>query len=347
MRYGLKPEDLLERLALLAGKIPVPIIDSMLPVIQARALICAARAGVFDAMRAPGDHRPADVARLCGVEEDCLELILRVLIPPGYIVQGRRGYHLSKMARSSLARGGDSPCAGFVEFGAVQWRVIERMDEVLKTGQSLDLHHTFEGDRDWEVYQRAMLDLARLAAPVLAAKVPVPRGARRIVDLGGSHGYLGAAICRKHPPMKSEVYDLEPAVKHARRLAAEAGIADIVEHRVADLAEVELGAGVDVALLANIVHHFTPEMNLGILRRVRAAMSPRGVVAIWDMVQPSRSAPAELGAEAASLLFRISSNSRAFTAEEYTGWLSQSGFQRIRTIRSPTAPGQVLVVAHT
>jgi hypothetical protein len=75
-------------------------------------------------------------------------------------------------------------------------------------------------------------------------------------------------------------------------------------------------------------------------------MSPGGVVAIWDMVQPSRGARVDLGAEAAALMFRVTSNSRVCTAEEYSSWLSQSGFQRVQVYWPPRVPVQVLVVAH-
>ena len=80
-----------------------------------------------------------------------------------------------------------------------------------------------------------MLETARFDAPVLARHVPVREGATRLLDLGGSHGLMGATLCRKHPPMRSTVLDLAAAIEHARALAAREGIADVVEHRAGDL----------------------------------------------------------------------------------------------------------------
>ena len=54
---------------------------------------------------------------------------------------------------------------------------------------------------------------------MLARHVPVRKGATRLLDLAGSHGLMGATLCRKHPPMRSTVIDLPAAIEHARRLA--------------------------------------------------------------------------------------------------------------------------------
>ena len=57
----------------------------------------------------------------------------------------------------------------------------------------------------------------------------------------------------------------------------------------------DLGSGNDVALLANIVHHFMPEKNIALLKRVHASMSADGTVAIWELETPDPGSKATEG----------------------------------------------------
>src|SRR4029453_1469852 len=100
----------------------------------------------------------------------------------------------------------------FARWKETQWRFFERLDDLVRTGRGLDIHHTLDDANSWSYYQRAMFEAARYDAGALARLVPVPAGAQQLLDLGGSHGLLGAAICRAHPPMRSTVIDLPQAV---------------------------------------------------------------------------------------------------------------------------------------
>src|SRR5262249_54586594 len=147
---------------------------------------------------------------------------------------------------------------------------------------------------------------ARIDAPLLAKKIPVKRGATKLLDIAGSHGLLGATICRRHPPMRSTVIDLPQAIEQARKLAEAERITDIVEFRAGDLRNADLGTDNDVVLLANILHHFLPEQNGLLLKRVCKSMSSSGTVAVWDLETPdAESRPSE--GDGAALYFRLTS----------------------------------------
>src|SRR5579864_8863291 len=189
-----------------------------------------------------------------------------------------------------------------------------------------------------------MLELARLEASVIAAKVRVRPGARSLLDVAGSHGLIVAAICRKHPPMRSTVLDLPQALPHARELAAGEGIDDVVEHRAGSLLEDHWGAGYDVVLLSNILHHFGTEQNRCIFKRAAAALRSDGVVAVWEVERPRNGSKVTAG-DGAALYFALTSGGGAYHADEYSEWLVKAGFNRIRVLRPRTTPGKVLLTA--
>lgn len=102
---------------------------------------------------------------------------------------------------------------------------------------------------------------------------------------GGSHGLLGAAICRKHPPMRSIVLDLPVAIKQARATAHRAGVDDVVEHRAGNVLAGDLPANVDVVLLANVIHHFTRDDAIRVLQKTNRNKAGRPI-AVWDYDSP-------------------------------------------------------------
>jgi hypothetical protein len=342
MRYGTIPENLAERLALAAGKVPVPALDSLFSLMNARSLMAAVKLGVFEALAA-GPLPAAELASRRGLDPETTELLLRTLGVAGYIEQQGGGYGLSRLGRRTMLPGAEMDLTGYVMWNFTQWEMVEHLEELVVTGRGLDFHHTMTDPKAWGYYQRAMFELGKLEAPLVASIVPVKPGARRLLDLGGSHGYPGAALCRKHPPMRSLVLDLPAAIEHARALAREAGIDDVVEHRAGDLLADELPPEQDVVLLSNILHHFDGDANLEILRRVAHALTAQGTVAIWEMETPDRSRKPSAG-DGAALYFRLTSTARCYSAGDYTGWLATAGFEQVRVRRPLLAPGQILVV---
>ncbi len=341
MRYGLIPQSLLERLALRSGQLPEPAIDALYSILKSRSIMAGVRLGIFDAL-ADGPATATALADRLELDEEVLELLLRTLVFAGYLVEKRRGFALSKLSKRTLVPGARMDLRGFLLWNYVQWEMVAGLEEVVRTGKGADFHATLEDPEAWADYQRAMLEVARFDAPTLAKRIPVAKGATRLLDLAGSHGLFGAAICRRNPPLRSTVLDLPAAIPHARELAEEAGHADLVDFHEGDLLEENWGEDWDVVLLANILHHFRPEQNAELAERARMALAKGGTVAIWEIERPRRDRKAGDG-DGAALYFRLTSSAGTYSGEEYAGWLSGAGFERVRVERPPLSPGYVLI----
>lgn len=348
MKFGAIPTNLIERLAWLTGQIPIPALDALTGPLKARAIMAAASLDVFEALR-EGPQTAADVARQCNLDAAALEQLLRALVVFDYIVQSRAGdgtdrFGLSAMARRTVLRGTPHSLAGYLAFNEVQWRFCAQLETVVRSGRGIDFHATMVDAAEWRAYQLAMLEFARFTAPVLASRVPVPPASRTLLDLAGSHGLMGATICRRHPPLQATVLDLPQAVPHARALAAAEGLTDVVTHVEGNLLTSDLGVNYDVVLLSEILHHFSAETIGGILGRVHEALRPGGVAAIWELEAP-RAGDAAGAGDIPALYFRLTSAAGAFHGAAYAEWLRQAGFERVRIARPVLAPGHVLVTA--
>jgi hypothetical protein len=341
MNYGVIPETIVERAAVWSGRMPIPMIDLLFGPLKAGILMAGATLGVFEALR-DGRRGSYDLARALGLDGPAVELLLRALVHVKYLRQRGDAFELSALGRSTMIAGAQHELTGFARWSETQWTHVETLEAFVRTGRGLDVHQTLTGEGKWRDYQRAMLEAARYDTATLIRLVPVSAAATRLVDLGGSHGLHGAAICRAHPPMRSTVVDLSEAIAHSRSIAREQRLDDIVEHRVGDLRR-DRFEECDVALLANVLHHFTAMETADLFCRVRAALRRRGTIAVWEYEGPDLRRSAGHG-DLIALFFKLTSSAEALHGDQYAGLLADAGFVNIRAIRPLVSPGRVFVV---
>jgi len=340
VKYGFVPTSLAERMAAWAGLIPIPAIDAIFSIMKARCLMAAVRLGVFEALKA-GPRTADEVAQQTGLDREALEMLLRSLAFADYCRFDAGRFSLAPLARDFLVKGAKRELWGYLLWNYEQWEMAGRLEDLLRTGRGVEFHERMTDPEKWAAYQRGMLEVTRFDADAVARRVPVRKGAERLLDVAGGHGLLGVAVARLHPPLRAEVLDLPAAVEHARDLAREAGLP--VSHRAGDLMRDEWGKGYDVVMLGNIVHHFRAEECSTIVGKARRALVPGGTVAIWEAERPDPRRPPNEN-DGAALFFRLTSTAGTYTAAEMEGWLAQARFVAIRSHRPFTSPGSVLVV---
>lgn len=342
MKYQLAPDNPIEEKALKSSPAAHALFDPFLPPLQARSIMAGVRMGIFKEIG--NEARSADqLAKKLSLDGECLDLLLRVLTCAGYVTFQGGQYGLSELSRMALLPDSPMQLSAWVEFNYVHWNVIDKLEEVLKTGKGIGLRESIGDPANWAIQQQAMLETARPAAPMVASLVPIKDGAKKMLDIGGAHGLYGAMICRKHPPMRSEVIELPETIEHARKLAQEEKIDDVVTHRAGDALKDDLGSGYDAAFLGGITHHFTPEQNLKILRRIKATLTAGGTVAIWDFKRPEPDAEPDLVGDGLALFFRITSAAQCYTPTDYIDWIKSAGFVDVKVHPTPFAPANILV----
>ena len=369
MRLGAVAETPLEWLALRLGLVPTPLVDTQLAFVLARTVMAAVRLGVFEAVAA-GSVRAAEVARHCGTAAAPTERLLHALVGVGYLRPGREPgtVALSPQARRWLWRGSPSEVADKVLFAYDEWRFVGGYEAYLRSGRSVDLHRALgaggEVPRDvreavagavrdepegsgWVRYQRGLHAVARVSSAEVGRRTPVPRGASRMVDLGGAHGAFAAAIVRRHPRLRAEVLDLEEAVRASAPLLAAEGLGDRLRHRVADVLHDDLGRDLDVVFGSQFHHHLDEAANVALARRVADALRPGGVYVIQDLARPGdprEARRARLGA-LLDLYFGATSGAGTYTLAQMRGWQRDAGLRPLPVAWLRTLPGLVQQVA--
>lgn len=344
MKLAIAPENPIERVLLALRIPPVTLMDTHVSFMRARAIMVGTKLGVFEAL-AGGPLAAAAVAKRCGTAQASTEKLLNALVGSGYLTYSRALYALSAVARKWLISDSPTSMRDKVLFEFIEWGMVERFEDYVRTGQPLDMHRSVS-DEQWGLYQRAMRALSGLAAPEIVRRTPVPRGAKTMLDIGGSHGFISVAMCRKHAGLRAVVLDLPAAVAQAAPILAKEGMGDRVTHRIGDALTDDLGTNQwDFIYVSQLLHHFDEPTNRELVRRIARALRPNGVVAILEMLRPS--SPNDAGQVGAllDLYFALTSQSGTWSIEEMQRWQHDAGLVIQKPIRLRTVPGAAEIVA--
>ena len=338
MKLGGIAQSPIERIGKALGLLPEPLLDTHIAMLLARAIMEGTRLGVFEALK-DGPLPAGEVAARCGCDPRAMRKLLDALAGCEYLRWDAGLYSLAPVARKWLLESSPRPIRDKMLWQLWEWGFVEGIGDYVRTGRPLDFHREMSSE-EWRDYQRAMKAIARTWVPETARRTPVPKGARALLDVGGSHGLLSAALCRRHPGLRAVILDLPAAVEHAAPLLAEEGMGDRVTHRAGDVMIEDLGAEAwDVILVANLVHHFDDATNRDLAKRIAKALRPGGVYVVQELYR--QGSPKEAG-QIGSLLglyFALTSESGTWSFEEMAGWQREAGLKPRKPVKFVTAPG--------
>jgi 2-polyprenyl-3-methyl-5-hydroxy-6-metoxy-1,4-benzoquinol methylase len=344
MRLHAVPENLFERIALRAGVVPTPLGDTIVAMTLARTIMVATKLGVFEAL-AKEESTAREIATHCGLDQHATEVLLFALAGAGYVRCKGMRYTLAPVAHKWLLKSSQQSLYDYMLFNFLNWTWDERFEDFLRTGKPTQIHQEMSND-EWEVYQRAMRSLAGFSAFEVARRIPVPRGARQMLDIGGSHGYYSVMLCRLHPGLHSVVFDLPEAVVHAAKILAQEGMGERIVHRAGDALTDDLGREeYDLIFIGNLLHHFDEKANRDLVKRSAQALRPSGYLVIEELDRfQSPKEVGELGA-LSNLYFAATSEAGSWSMKEIAKWQREAGLLPRKPIRLLTAPGAELQTA--
>ena len=344
MRLAAIGENLLERLIVRLNILPLPLLETQIAICMGRSIMAGVRLGVFDAIG--DDARTAsEVADACGTDPFATTKLLDSLVGCRYLAHRAGRYELTPKSRKWLLRDAPNSLAEKLLFQYDEWNIIAQYEDYITTGEPLELHASLSDEGVWERYQRGMRALASMPADEVAQRLPVPAGASALLDIGGSHGYYSVCLCRRHANLSATILDLPQAVDHAAPILAGEGMGDRIRHRAGDALTEDLGnATWDVALISQLVHHFTEEQNRALIGRIARALKPGGVCAILDVLRPTSPEEAGMVGAVLDLYFAATSQSGTWPLEVMQDWQRDAGLVVERPIRLRSLPGSALIV---
>ena len=327
---------------------PVALLQMMTGYWVSQALYVAAKLGVADRL-ADGPVSCADLAAATGADAPSLYRVLRALASVGVFTETAPGtFALTPLA--DLLRG-DAPGsmrALAIMYAEEQYRAWGDLLHSVRTGRPAFPHqfgtdyfaylarHS-EADR---VFNAAMTGwTTQLASAVADAYNFAPF--KTIVDVGGSYGTLLAAILRRHPGARGFLFDQPHVAAAAAEHLAAAGVADRCTAVGGDFF-VEVPAGGDAYVLAQILHDWDDERSVAILKQCRRAIPGDGKLLVVELVLPQGEEP--FFGKWLDLHMLVLLGARERTAAQYDALFQASGFRLTRVIPTPSGPSVVEAV---
>jgi hypothetical protein len=277
-----------------ASPLPAARLGAMIGGARATQLVyVAAKLGIADLLK-DGPKGSDELARAVLAHPGTLNRVLRALTALGVFAETEDG----RFELTPLAEPLQSDVTGSMRDFAIMygedwfWRPYGALLHSVRTGETPFEHVHGEGvfeylDREPEaarVFNDAMTSLSGPHAATVVAAYDFS-GISKIVDLGGGHGSLIAAILKANPNMRGVLYDRPSVVAGARDLLNAEGVAHRCELVAGDFFQ-SVPAGGDAYILKWIIHDFQDDRSVEILKNCRRAMADVGKLLLVERVVP-------------------------------------------------------------
>jgi hypothetical protein len=297
----------------------------------------AAKLGLADHLR-QGPQSPQLLAQAVGANQQALYRLLRALASVGLFAEMADG----AFALTPLAEPLQADVAGSLRSLALLygeewiWQAYGRMLYSVQTGQPAFEHTHGQPLYDYlrdhetagELFHQAMSGYSGQEAAAILDAYDFA-GVTKVVDVGGGHGALTAALLQAHRHLSGVVFDLAHVVASAQQLLADAGVAERGQCAAGDFFAAIPGGG-DLYLLKSVLHNWDDTAALSILRTCREAMAECARLLVVERVIPVGNRPAEAKLFDINMLVMLEGRER--TECEYRRLFRAAGFDLRRII---------------
>ncbi|MEN6606155.1 MAG: methyltransferase [Bryobacteraceae bacterium] len=307
---------------------------------ESRILLTAIELDLFTAVGEGA--RAADVAGRIGTNPRATEMLMNALVAVGALTKKDGVFHNTAASAehfvSGAASGGRLPFMHSVHL----WDRWSKLTECVRAGTAADLEEVDQRGDEWisafiAAMQRNSLD----GAPVVVNAVDAS-GVRRMLDLGGGSAAYSIAFAEANPNLQAVIFDLKPVLAIAQTHIDRAGLASRITTRAGDLRTDEYGEGFDMVFVSSICHMLSPEENIEMFRKARAALNASGRIIMRDFIlEPDKTSPKQAAIFALNMLVGTPKGS-SYSRVEYKDWLEQAGFKEVRYARLST-PASLMI----
>ena len=317
---------------------PDDVLELFLGFWISRTVMAAVQLGVFEALgadRAPEGLTLEQAQGALGLAGRPARALLDTCAATGLLTTADGRYRNSPLAARYLAAGSEYSLRNYVLDERWCWPAWGRLEDALRADHQLlpedaEGYHAFPEDFFLDFLHGHSLAMGERLADAVDLG-----GARRVMDVGGGSGAVSIALCRSFPALEAIVVDQPPVAARAAVHIEAAGLSDRITTWPANLFESPLPGGCDTAVLANVLHDFSPERAREILGRVVAALPGGGRVVILEIVPDDdrRSPPLAVAFSVAMIVNTAGGD--AHTAPQYRAWLEDAGLTGVTVTGIP------------
>jgi (2Fe-2S) ferredoxin/predicted O-methyltransferase YrrM len=316
-----------------AGMLPDDLNGQIRAFMESRIILTALELDLFTKVGEAATA--AEAATKAGTSPRGTEMLLNALVSLGLLTKQNSTFRNTPIAARYFVAGSKDYAQPALMHTAHLWRRWSTLTDCVRVGSSVTYQETPQRSEEWtQAFIAAMHRNAGERAPIVVQAVGT-EGVGRMLDVGGGSGAYSIAFAKADPKVRSEILDVAAVLPITQKHIQEAGLADRIQTRAGDLRQDRFGTGYDLVFVSAICHMLSPEENRDMMKRCYAAAAPGGRVVVQDFVLESdKTAPKFAALFALNMLVGTRGGS-AYSAEDYTAWLQEAGFQDVRRVRLP------------
>ena len=337
----------------MATDLTVPEATIVLDLLEAfrrsKTMFTAVSLGVFDALSA-GAKSLDQLSRELSANADSLERLLDACVGLKLLQRRADEYENTPVASTYLTATSPRRLTGYIQrSNDMMWRLWGNLDDAVREGtarwkqtygwEGPIFSHFFKTEEDKREFLMGMHGFGLIRSPHVVSAFDLSRFTR-LADLGGATGHLAIAACQRYPNLQAVVFDLPEAIALAQDIVGASNVSDRIEIRAGDFFVDPLPEA-DLYAVGRILHDWSEEKVLRLLRRMHDALPPDGAVLIAEkLLDDDKSGPS--WAQMQSLNMLTCTEGKERTLAEYESLLKQVGFVNVSGCRTTSPLDAVL-----
>lgn len=325
---------------------PALLFDTINAHQRTEAIKTAIELDVFSAI-ARGSVTSKEIAAACGASERGTRILCDYLVIIGFLTKENGNYGLTPDSATFLDKSSPAYMGSVIDFmlSPMLTGNFVHLTEAVKKGGAAGETQPLEPEHPvWVKFARAMVPMMAMPSQQLARLVDSKANEPlKILDIAAGHGLFGLAFAKQNPQAEITAVDWPNVLGVAKENAENSGVSDRYHTAPGSAFEVDFGAGYDVVLLTNFLHHFDVATCETLLKKVHAALKDGGrAVALEFVPNEDRVTPPQAAAFSMMMLGATPAGD-AYTFTELETMFRDAGFTRSELFDLPPSIERVVI----
>jgi hypothetical protein len=297
----------------------------------------------------PGAATAAEIAQRCAASERGTRILCDYLVISGLLSKTADRYALTPESAAFLSKKSPAYLGTICNFlvSPEIMRNFEDLGGIVRRGSVSPQGNTVAGREQahWVTFAQAMVPMMMPAAMAIADVLNIAgAGPIKILDIAAGHGMFGIVLAQRNPQAEVIALDWPGVLAVASENAAKMGVLDRHRTLPGDAFAVEYGAGYDVVLLTNFLHHYDVPTCTALLRKTADALKPGGRAAILEFVPNEDRVTPPMAAGFSLTMLGGTPAGDAYTLTQLKQMVADAGF-RGGVTATPSPTPETIVVA--
>jgi SAM-dependent methyltransferase len=309
----------------------------------AKYLFVANEVGLFERL-AEGPASLDELAQRFSIPRRTTRIVADAMVALGLLERLGDRYQNGSVADTFLSGRSPTDLRSFLRYlNRLNYPMWMKLEQAVRTGQALFGEFEFTED-DQRIFSEGVEALTAGQAHALATSYDFSQH-RRVLDLGGGTGSFLIAVLSEHGALEGTLFELPAAAAIMRERLVGSPLAGRIRVEEGDFFKAPIPGDHDAIIVANVIHLFSPERNLELLRRIREYVTDGTRLLLVDLwTNPTHTQPLFAALMAGAFLLRTGEGD-VYSEEEIRGWLAAAGWRPLER-RSLAGPAS-LVLAET